>query len=94
MATHWKAYHLNRMIQESLRSPQLMRRLLSDPEPVFTEFGLAAEEAAVFRNPSQERLKSIGVHPILAMVYMIPRDPKAAKQLTIDPVFLSQLKEA
>lgn len=94
MAVHWKAYHLNRMIQDALRNPPLMGRLLTAPESMFDEYKLSDAEKAVFREPSPPALQQLGVHPILAMVYMIPRDEQARKQLTIDPVYLNQLMES
>lgn len=94
MAIHWKAYHLNRMIQDALRQPALMGRLMMEPEALFDEYKMTESEKTVFREPNPERLQSIGVHPILAMVYMIPRDDQARKRLTIDPAFLNDLMES
>jgi len=82
------------MIQDAMRDGELMGRLLTAPTPVFDEYGLTDEERTVFSNPSSAALKQIGVHPILAMVFMVPRDEQLRKKLTIDPVFLKELKES
>jgi hypothetical protein len=94
MAIHWKAYHLNKMIQDALRRPECMQRLMTSPEEVFSDYKLNEEERIVFRAPSKEKLRQIGVHPIFAMVYMIPSDEKARKSLTISPELLNRIKEA
>lgn len=94
MAIHWKAYHLNKMIQDALRRPECMRRLMTSPEEVYAEYRLTEEERAVFRQPTREKLRRIGVHPIFAMVFMIPSDEKARKSLTISPELLNRIKEA
>lgn len=94
MAIHWAAYHLNKMLQDALRNRAMMGQLFSAPEPIFDEYGLSEKEKLVFRNPDRSALQSLGVHPVLAMVYMIPRDKKAAAQLTIDPVLLNRLMES
>lgn len=93
MAEYWKAYHLNKMVQDAMRNGELMERLLTDPTPVFHEYGLTEEEQTVFRNPSSVALTQLGVHPILAMVFMVPRDERLRRQLTIDAAFLNKIKE-
>lgn len=92
MSVHWKAYHLNKMIQDALRNPEAMNRLMSTEESVFDEYRFNEAEKNVFRNPNSDALRAIGVHPVLAMVYMIPRDEAARKMLTVDPMFLDYLK--
>lgn len=93
MSVHWKAYHLNKMIQDAMRNPALMGRLMESPEAVFTEYRLSEAEKEVFRAPTAPALRSVGVHPVLAMVYMIPHDESARRQLSMDPVFLDKIKE-
>ncbi|MBV2205694.1 MAG: hypothetical protein KUL87_09755 [Pseudomonas sp.] len=93
MSIHWKAYHLNRMIQDAFRNPAAMERLMNAEESVFEEYRFSEAEKEAFRDPNPAALRAIGVHPILAMVYMIPRDETARKTLTVDPLFLEQLKE-
>lgn len=93
MAIHWKAYHLNKMIQDAFRNPALMGRLMQDPESMYADYGLTEEEKAVFRKPSSPELRKIGVHPVFAMVYMIPWDEKVRKTLTISPELLKRIQE-
>ncbi len=93
MAHHWKAYHLNRMLQNALKDRPLMGRLLGADEQVFADYGLTELEKTVFRNPTGAALRKLGVHPILAMVFMIPRDEPLRNKLTISPEHLNRMKE-
>lgn len=93
MTRHWKAYHLNRMIQDCLKNPELMGRLMGCDPALFDRYELAESERAVFRKPTSAALRGLGIHPILAMVYMIPHDEPLRNKLTISPEHLQRMKE-
>jgi hypothetical protein len=93
MTTQWKAYHLNKMVQESLRNPAQMGQLISTAEELFNKYQLTEKERAVFRRPTGAALRALGLHPILAMVNMIFHDEKQRNLLTISPEHLARLKE-
>jgi hypothetical protein len=90
---HWKAYHLNRMIQDALADPPLFGQLFENPEPVYARYNLSEAEKQVFRQPSRPALRALGIHPILAMIFMIPREPGTEVHMSIAPEHLKRLQE-
>jgi hypothetical protein len=93
MTTQWKAYHLNKMLQDALKNRPLMGRLVGADEQVFDDYQLTEAEKEVFRKPTGVALRKLGVHPILAMIYMIPHDAPLRNLLMISPEHLARLKE-
>ncbi len=93
MSVHWPKYHLNKLIQDALRDPAKMGALLQQPDGMFSQYGLDEREKATFRNPDAAALIGLGVHPILAMVYMIPFDPAARQKLSVDAKFVDALEK-
>jgi hypothetical protein len=93
MTTQWQAYHLNKMVQESLRNPAQMGQLISTSEALFDKYQLTEAERVVFRKPTGAALRELGLHPILAMVNMIFHDEKQRDLLTISPEHLARMKE-
>lgn len=93
MTHHWQAYHLNRMIQDALADPSLFGQLFTDPEPIYQRYGLTEAEKNVFRKPNRPALRQLGIHPILAMIFMIPREPGTEVHMSIAPEHLKRLQE-
>jgi hypothetical protein len=93
MTRHWQAYHLNRMIQDCLKNPPQMGQLMSGAAELFDRYQVTEAERAVFRKPTGAALRSLGIHPILAMIYMIPHDEPLRNKLTISPEHLQRMKE-
>lgn len=93
MSRHWQAYHLNRMLQDALANLPMFGQLFTDPEPIYAQYGLSEAEKAVFRSPNRPALRQLGVHPILAMIFMIPREPGTEVHMSIAPEHLKKLQE-
>lgn len=93
MTRHWQAYHLNRMIQDCLKNPPKMGRLMGGDPALFDEYQVSDGERAVLRQPTGAALRGLGIHPILAMIYMIPHDEPLRNKLTISPEHLARMKE-
>ena len=93
MTQHWEAYHLNRMIQDCLKSPAKMGQLIQCDVSLFDQYQVSESERAVFRKPTGAALRELGVHAILAMIYMIPHDEPLRNKLTISPEHLQRLTE-
>lgn len=93
MAQHWPKYHLNKLVQDALRDPAKMGALVQQPEKLFEQYGLSDQEQATMKQPDARSLIALGMHPILAMVYMIPFDPTAQARLTADRKFIEALEK-
>lgn len=93
MTKHWQAYHLNRMIQDCLKNPPMMGQLFGGAPELFDRYQVTERERAVFRKPTSAALRALGLHPILAMIFMIPHDEALRNKLTISPEHLARLKE-
>jgi hypothetical protein len=93
MTRHWQAYHLNRMIQDCLKSPPQMRRLIGGDPALFEQYRVSESERAVLRKPNGAALRGLGIHPVLAMIYMIPHDEPLRNKLTISPEHLKRMQE-
>lgn len=93
MAQHWPKYHLNRLIQDALHDPAKMGELIKQPDDLFKEYGLSEQERTALKKPDAGVLIELGVHPILAMVYMIPFDHAVQAKLSVDPKFVTELEK-
>ena len=80
---------LSRLFQE----PDLLRRLQQDPDAVFTEAGLSAQERAALADGSFGALESIAVLPTLRMHYQMAIKPQIAEHVTIREFLPALMKE-
>lgn len=87
MAQHWPKYYLNSLIQDAFRNPPMMGELLQQPDGLFARYGLNEQEQAAMRKPDPATLVGLGVHPLLAMAYMVPFDAAVREKLSIDAHF-------
>lgn len=85
-------YAVHRLIQSLCRRDDLVRRLKSEPEAVFSEFSIGETERAALRNPNPETLGAIGVHPILQVHVMLALDPGFGARVNLGP-YAERLKE-
>ncbi len=76
-------YEVHRLIQNLTKVPRLMERLVTQPHAVFDEYGLNDAERNALAEASPSALASIGVYPILQMLYLIARNPDMAGHVTI-----------
>jgi hypothetical protein len=60
-------YRVHRLIQDLNRDPKLAATFVSDPEPVFEQYGIAENERQVLRDGAPQALMMLGVHPNLQM---------------------------
>lgn len=69
-------YRVHRLIQDLNRDPRLATAFVSDPEPVFQQYGIAENERQLLREGTPRALLTLGVHPNLQMKFLrIRRSP-------------------
>jgi hypothetical protein len=81
---------VNVLLARLFQEPELLQRLQRDPDSVFIEAGLSAEECNELKDGSFGALDRIGVHPVLRMHYQMATKPEIAGHVTIRE-FLPQL---
>jgi 2'-aminobiphenyl-2,3-diol 1,2-dioxygenase small subunit len=86
------SYAVHRLIQNLCRRGDLVGRLKTEPDAVFTDFGIGEAERAALRNPNPETLGAIGVHPILQVHLMLALDPGFGAKVNLGP-YAERLKE-
>jgi 2'-aminobiphenyl-2,3-diol 1,2-dioxygenase small subunit len=64
------AYRVHRLIQDLNRDSRLASTFLSDPEPLFQQYGIAEHERELLREGTPQALMAIGVHPNLQMKFL------------------------
>ena len=74
---------VNRLLARLFQEPDLLARLRSEPERVFEQAGLTAQESAALRDGSFGALERIGVHPVLRMHYQMAVNPDLGKHVTV-----------
>ena len=74
---------VNELLARLFQEPELLQRLRTDPDAVFAEARLSAEECAGLRDGSFGALDRIGVHPTLRMHYQMAIKPEIAEHVTV-----------
>jgi hypothetical protein len=77
------AARVNRLLARLFQEPELLARLRSEPERVFEEAQLSAQESAALRDGSFGALERVGVHPLLRMHYQMAINPELGNHVTI-----------
>jgi hypothetical protein len=77
------AVRVNRLLARLFQEPELLARLRTEPERVFEEATLSAEECAALRDGSFGALERVGVHPVLRMHYQMAINPQLGNHVTI-----------
>ncbi len=60
-------YRVNKLLHEVSRDRRLAERLVTDPDEVFREYELSAEEAEAIRNRRLRTLYKWGVNPYILL---------------------------
>ncbi|GBC82815.1 Gallate dioxygenase [bacterium HR10] len=60
-------YRVNKLLHEVSQDRRLAERLATDPDEVFREYGLSAEEAEAIRNRRLRTLYEWGVNPYILL---------------------------
>jgi len=63
------AYRVHRLIQDLNRDQRVAKAFATDPEALFDEYGLEANERAHLREGTPKALMELGVHPNLQMKF-------------------------
>jgi hypothetical protein len=63
-------YRVHRLIQDLNRDPRLATAFVSDPEPLFEQYGLLENERQLLREGTPRALMTLGVHPNLQMKFL------------------------
>jgi 2'-aminobiphenyl-2,3-diol 1,2-dioxygenase, small subunit len=74
---------VNALLARLFQEPELLMRLRTNPDAVFAEAGLSAEEIAGLREGTFGALDRIGVHPTLRMHYQMAVKPEIAEHVTV-----------
>lgn len=74
---------VNALLARLFQEPELLARMRSDPDAVFVEAGLSAEQCTALREGSFAALDRIGVHPVLRMHFQMATKPEIAGHVTI-----------
>lgn len=74
---------VNTLLARLFQEPELLQRLRANPDAVFAEARLSAEECAGLRDGSFAALERIGVHPTLRMHYQMALKPQIADHVTV-----------
>ena len=64
------AYRVHRLIQDLNRDARLAGAFVSDPEPLFEQYGLLENERQLLREGTPGALMTLGVHPNLQMKFL------------------------
>jgi hypothetical protein len=64
------AYRVHRLIQDLNRDQHIAKAFAIDPEALFNEYGLEANERACLREGTPKALMKLGVHPNLQMKFI------------------------
>ena len=79
-----KGARINQMIQDLCGTPESMLRLRSDPEQVFSEYGLCEEDKVALRSCNALTLVTErNVHPILAFHYLFAAKPEVMEMMSV-----------
>ncbi|MGE4408989.1 MAG: hypothetical protein EP321_11800 [Sphingomonadales bacterium] len=63
-------YRIHKLIQDMMRDPAAAARFATDPQPIFDQYEISPEEAALLDSGSMEAMTGLGVHPNLQMKYL------------------------
>ncbi len=74
---------VNTLLARLFQEPELLQHLRTDPDAVFVEARLSADECAALRDGSFGALDRIGVHPTLRMHYQMAVKPEIAEHVTV-----------
>lgn len=77
------AARVNRLLARLFQEPELLARLRTEPERVFEEAQLSAEQRTALREGSFGALERVGVHPVLRMHYQMAINPELGDHVTI-----------
>ena len=84
---------VNTLLHRLFQEPELLGRLRQDPDSIFMDAGLSAEERAALRDGSFGALERIGVLPTLRMHYQMAIKPQITEHVTIREFLPALLKE-
>jgi hypothetical protein len=74
---------MNALLARLFQEPELLMRVQREPQKVFAEAGLTADECKGLAEGSFGALDRIGVHPVLRMHYQMATQPQIANHVTI-----------
>ena len=88
------AYRVHRLIQDLNRDQAAAKRFAAEPDPVFAQYGLTADEQRLLKDGTPKALMELGVHPNLQMKFFKLKGgpPKAPGPGPLD-FYLKSLKD-
>ena len=77
------SYEINRLIQNTCRTPAGIARVNESLDAVLEEYRLTPQERQALRDGTLEAMGKVGVHPILQIHWLLARTPEMRRQMSI-----------